>query len=203
MPLPAPQSRTHLHTRSVVYRGYHREDGLWDIEAEMTDVKTHTLERSERGLMPPGTPVHDLAIRVTLDDSMTIRAISSAMNHTPFGECQQGNDPMQKMVGTTMGSGWQYTIDRAIGGAKVAPICARCFSTWPQRPIRPFPRIVSACAGRQGCPPHRAPSHRFTWANALAGLSTDPWCSATTRSLLAGNRSSASARLRRVNLLCK
>jgi hypothetical protein len=118
MPLPAPQSRTHLHTRSVVYRGYHREDGLWDIEAEMTDVKTHTLERSERGLMPPGTPVHDLAIRVTLDDSMTIRAISSAMNHTPFGECQQGNDPMQKMVGTTMGSGWQYTIDRAIGGAK-------------------------------------------------------------------------------------
>jgi hypothetical protein len=132
MPLPAPQSRTHLHTRSVVYRGYQREDGLLDIEAEMTDVKTCTLDRSKRGLMPPGTPVHDLAIRVTLDDSLTLREISSTRNHTLCGECQQGNDPMQKMVGATMGAGWR------------------------------------------GYPLHRAPSRRFTWANASAGLSTGP-----------------------------
>ena len=118
MPLPTPAPRTHLHTRSVVYRGYHREDGLWDIEAQMQDVKTYTLERSEKGPMPPGTPVHGMLIRVTVDDSMTIRAIDTAMEHTPFSECQQGTDPMQNMVGATMGPGWRQAIERALGSTR-------------------------------------------------------------------------------------
>lgn len=118
MPLPAPQARSHLHTRAVVYRGYRREDGLWDIEAEMTDTKTYALERSERGDMPPGTPIHGMAIRATVDDQMTIREISTAMDHTPFGECRGGVDPMQQMVGVTMGPGWRQAIDKALGGIK-------------------------------------------------------------------------------------
>ncbi|MDO8776663.1 MAG: DUF2889 domain-containing protein, partial [Burkholderiaceae bacterium] len=67
MSLPTPKARTHLHTRAVVYRGYHREDGLWDIEAELTDTKTYALNFSERGDMPPGTPIHGMAIRATVD----------------------------------------------------------------------------------------------------------------------------------------
>ncbi|GAB3479550.1 DUF2889 domain-containing protein [Polaromonas eurypsychrophila] len=116
MPLPAPQARDLLHTRAVVYRGYRREDGLWDIEAEMSDTKTYALERSERGEMPPGTPIHGMAIRATVDDQMTIREISTAMDHTPFGECRAGVDPMQQMVGVTMGPGWRQAIEKALGG---------------------------------------------------------------------------------------
>ena len=118
MPLPAPQARTHLHTRAVVYRGYRRDDGLWDIEGEMTDTKTYALERSERGAMPPGTPVHGMAIRATVDDRMTIREISTAMDHTPFGECGAGVDPMQGMVGITMGPGWRQAIEKTLGGIR-------------------------------------------------------------------------------------
>jgi hypothetical protein len=118
MPLPEPQSRTHLHTRAVVFRGYLRDDGLWDIEAEMSDTKTYELDRAERGHMPPGTPIHGMAIRVTVDDAMTIREIASSMDHTPFGECRQGEDPMQRMVGATMGPGWRVAIERALGGIR-------------------------------------------------------------------------------------
>jgi hypothetical protein len=118
MPLPAPQARSQLHTRAVVYRGYRREDGLWDIEAEMTDTKTYALDRSERGEMPPGTPIHGMAIRATVDDQMTIREISTAMDHTPFGECRAGVDPMQQMVGVTMGPGWRQAIEKALGGIR-------------------------------------------------------------------------------------
>ena len=84
MPLPAPQARSHLHTRAVVFRGYHREDGLWDIEAELTDTKTYTLDRFEQGDLPPGTPLHGMAIRATVDDNLTIREIASSMDHTPI-----------------------------------------------------------------------------------------------------------------------
>ncbi|MDP3168765.1 MAG: DUF2889 domain-containing protein [Polaromonas sp.] len=118
MPLPSPQARSPLHTRAVVYRGYLREDGLWDIEAEMTDTKTYALDRSERGEMPPGTPIHGMAIRATVDDQMTIREISTAMDHTPFGECRGGVDPMQQMVGVTMGPGWRQAIEKALGGTR-------------------------------------------------------------------------------------
>ena len=120
MPLPAPQARSHLHTRSVVYRGYHREDGLWDIEAELTDSKTYALNFSERGAMPPGTPIHGMAIRATVDDNLTIREITSSSDHTPFGECQQGTDPMQQMVGVTMGPGWRQAIERALGDCRLS-----------------------------------------------------------------------------------
>ncbi len=117
MPLPAPQARTHLHTRAVVYRGYQREDGLWDIEAEMSDVRTYSMERSERDV-PAGTPIHAMVIRATLDDQMTIREIVSASDHAPFAECQQGVDPMQLMVGATMGPGWRQAIEKALGGIR-------------------------------------------------------------------------------------
>jgi hypothetical protein len=40
------------------------------------------------------------------------------MDHTPFPECQQGNDPMQQMVGATLGPGWRQAIEKALGGVR-------------------------------------------------------------------------------------
>ena len=118
MPLPPPAPRQHLHTRAVTYRGFLREDGLWDIEAEMSDVKTYTFQRSERGAMEAGEPIHGMQIRLTVDEEMTIRAIETSMDHTPFGECQQGNGPMQQMVGVRLGPGWRQGIEKALGGVR-------------------------------------------------------------------------------------
>jgi hypothetical protein len=118
MPLPAPAPRQHLHTRAVTYRGYLRDDGLWDIEAELSDTKTYAFELSGRGAMPPGAPVHGMHIRVTIDDKMAIREISAAMDDTPHGECSSGEDPMQRMVGAVMGPGWRQAIERALGGVR-------------------------------------------------------------------------------------
>ena len=118
MPLPTPAPRQHLHTRAATYRGYLREDGLWDIEAEMSDVKAYDFSRSDGKPMPPGAPIHGILIRLTVDDGLTIREVATAMDHTPFGECQQGNDPMQNMVGVRMGPGWRQAIERALGGVR-------------------------------------------------------------------------------------
>ena len=118
MPLPPAVPRQHLHTRSVTYRGFLREDGLWDIEGEMTDAKTYAFEMNERGHMEPGTPVHGMSIRVTVDDQMKIHAIAASMDFTPYGECARGEDPMQRMVGVAMGPGWRQAIERELGGIK-------------------------------------------------------------------------------------
>ena len=45
MPLSPSASRTPLpiHMRDVKYRGYARDDGMWDVEAELVDQKTYDI----------------------------------------------------------------------------------------------------------------------------------------------------------------
>lgn len=117
MPLPDPAPRSHLHTRAVTYQGFLRDDGLWDIEGRMADTKTYASDL-ERGPLPAGEPVHGMSLRVTIDDRMTIHDIAAAMDHTPFGECTRGEDPMRRLVGASMGPGWRHTIEKALGGVQ-------------------------------------------------------------------------------------
>lgn len=118
MTLPPPQARKHLHTRNVTFHGFQREDGFWDIEAEIVDVKTYELTMPDRGTLMAGTPIHDMAIRVTVDDSMTIREIATSMTSTPFPECLQAQDPMQQMIGCKMGPGWRHSVEKNLGGIR-------------------------------------------------------------------------------------
>jgi hypothetical protein len=118
MALPEPAPRRHLHTRAVTYRGFLRDDGLWDIEGELADTKPYGFTRSDGSEKPAGEPIHGMSIRLTIDDGMTIRAIATSTDFTPFGECQQGNDPMQQMVGARLGPGWRQAIEKALGGVR-------------------------------------------------------------------------------------
>lgn len=59
-------SRVRKHTRSVRFEGYARADGLWDIEAHLTDVKPEDYLLAP-GVRAAGSPVHEMWIRVTID----------------------------------------------------------------------------------------------------------------------------------------
>lgn len=115
--LPAPVARQPVHTRTLRFEGFLREDELWDLDCELCDTKAEAVTLSERGLLPPGEPVHLLRVRLTLDDAFTIRAVQTAASKVPFGECHSAADaPMQKLVGLTMGRGWRKALEGAIGG---------------------------------------------------------------------------------------
>ena len=116
MSLPDPSPRKPLHTRKVSFQGFLREDGLWDIDAELVDFKNYPIHMHERGELAPGDPVHHMRIRVTVDDSLIIQDIATSMDSAPFGECQQAADPMKKLIGVTLGAGWRKAIEGALGG---------------------------------------------------------------------------------------
>ncbi len=101
----------------MVFRGYDREDGLWDIEAELTDVKPYTFQVPNERPFPADQPIHGLAIRLTIDDGMQIHAVAVAMDDIPHPECSQVPPNMQALVGCRMGRGWRKTIDEKIGGS--------------------------------------------------------------------------------------
>lgn len=143
MPLPLPRPRTHLHTREVVYRGYQREDNLWDIEAEMRDTKTHAINILGERTWQPGEPIHNLTIRVTIDDGFVVREIAVAMDDVPHPECPMAETPMQRMVGCTMGPGWRHAIQRNLGGVRgcthlrelLFNMATVAFQTLPEGPL--------------------------------------------------------------------
>ena len=53
MPLPAPAPRKHLHTRTIKCEGYEREDGLYDIEAQIVDQKAYAVDEPISELLMP------------------------------------------------------------------------------------------------------------------------------------------------------
>ena len=116
MSLPHATARKALHTRKVTFEGFLRDDGLFDIDAELIDSKSEPIHMHERGELPAGGAIHHMRVRVTVDDSLTIRAIQTAMDAAPFGNCQNAVDPVQKLVGARLGPGWRKAIEAAMGG---------------------------------------------------------------------------------------
>ena len=66
-----------MHTRRVEYRGFRRDDGLWDIEGDLLDTKPYAFEIEGEGEWAPGEPIHQMSIRVTLDEAMVIRELGA------------------------------------------------------------------------------------------------------------------------------
>jgi hypothetical protein len=114
--LPAPAPRRHLHDRRITYSGYLRDDGLWDIEGELLDSKPYPIKLGHRGDMAADAPVHNMKLRITIDDDMVIHDIAAAMPYTPYLECRPAIDPIKNVIGLQMGRGWKKKIEGAIGG---------------------------------------------------------------------------------------
>ncbi len=100
----------------MVYQGFDREDGLWDIEAELTDVKTYGFQVPNERPFPANEPIHGLRIRLTIDDQMVIQDIATSMDDIPHTECAGANVNMHALKGSTLGPGWRKAIQTHVGG---------------------------------------------------------------------------------------
>ncbi len=117
MPLSKPARRETHHNRMVTCNGYLRNDGLWDIEARMTDIKTQDVDNPERGgYVPAGEAFHDLSIRITLDRTLKIHRSEACIDAAPFRMCSRISSAFEKLEGTRIGPGWQRQVKALLGG---------------------------------------------------------------------------------------
>ena len=82
----------------------------------MLDTKPHAFEIEGEGEWAPNEAIHQMSIRVTLDETMVIRDIAVCMDAHPHDPCPQAMPPMQGLIGETLGKGWRKTIERHLGG---------------------------------------------------------------------------------------
>jgi hypothetical protein len=119
MPLSNPVSRKLMHTRQIECKGYEREDGLWDIEAQLTDTKTYPHSRRFGGRdRQPGEPVHHMWLRLTIDLDMHIRDAEAYTQAGPYPHCGDIAPNFKSLVGVRIGPGWRREIRARLGGIK-------------------------------------------------------------------------------------
>ena len=116
MPLSPPAAREHLHTRAITLHGYRREDGLVDIEAQLTDTKTYDFTNHDRGAVTAGTPVHGMLARMTIDDSMTIVRFEAVTEYGPFHLCHDAAPLFERLAGLSIGRGFLKAANERVGG---------------------------------------------------------------------------------------
>ncbi len=160
MALSPPAPRKHMHTRTIACEGFRRDDGLWDIEARIVDTKTYAYTEFERGERAIGQPVHDMQVRLTLDDTMTVHGIEVSMNSHPYQDCLQAAPNYQRLVGKRIGPGWRKAVSEAVGGESgcthvrelLMPMATVAFQTmggWVSKaqPVRPVtkPYFLGGC----------------------------------------------------------
>lgn len=104
MPLPPSDvAREPMHTRSVTVNSFAREDGLWDLEAELIDIKSYDFEKRGGIVHTAGTPVHHMHLRVTIDADFTITDAVAAYDGAPYGiHCGAIADDYTKLVGLNL-----------------------------------------------------------------------------------------------------
>lgn len=118
MPLSEPQERELLHTRDVRLQGWRRADGLYDIEAELSDRKTQGFANEDRGWIGPEDRLHGMRMRMTVDEDLVIRAFEASIDDSPYAICPGAAPGFARLAGLTIGRGFLKAAAERVGGTQ-------------------------------------------------------------------------------------
>ncbi len=140
MPLPpAAPLRNPIHTRSVQFEGFERSDGLWDIEARISDVKPYDCELAS-GIRKAGEPIHQMHIRLTIDKACTVVAAAVASDVVPYpGHCGQITpDYERRLVGLNLARGFRKQVAARFSGVAGCTHLTELLAQFPTAAIQTF-----------------------------------------------------------------
>ncbi|WP_426053728.1 DUF2889 domain-containing protein [Janthinobacterium sp. PSPC2-1] len=117
MPLSTPVSRRALrHSRVIDVQAYVRDDGLWDIDARITDIKSYDATLAS-GPRPAGTPLHDLHLRITVDRELTIVEAEAASDAVPYpGFCDTIGPAYRALIGLNLLKNFRRDLKQRLAG---------------------------------------------------------------------------------------
>lgn len=154
-----------LHTRSIELQGFLRSDGLYDLEARLTDRKRYDSRRFPEDILPAGEPLHDMSVRMTFDDDLLIHEFRATMPATPYDGCREAESNFDHLAGLRIQPGFLREAIRRVGDVKgcthlremLQQIATTAFQTVVGNRMRnqngtdecPLtrPKLIDSCAG--------------------------------------------------------
>ncbi|MGE5651317.1 MAG: DUF2889 domain-containing protein [Bacillota bacterium] len=117
MPLSPPTSRRALkHTRAIQIEAFVRDDGLWDIDARITDVKTRDTQLAS-GVRPAGEALHNLWLRLIVDTQLNVIDAEAASDAVPYpGYCDTIGPAYKKLAGLNLLKGFRDGVRQRLSG---------------------------------------------------------------------------------------
>jgi hypothetical protein len=139
MPLPVTEVERELtHTRRVRYEGYKRADGLWDLEAHLTDIKNHDYQL-KTGVRRAGQPVHNMWVRVTIDRTFRIVDAAASSDAVPYeGGCETIAPAYRKLIGLNLLKGFRKNVHELLGGVRGCTHVTEMLGGLPTAAIQTF-----------------------------------------------------------------
>jgi hypothetical protein len=118
MPLPQSPHRTPIHRRTITFEGWRRTDGHIEIDGRVMDIKSEDNAPPGAPVIPAGSPVHDMSIRMVMDDQMHIHSLMACIDASPYPICPEAQHTLHVFVGEQVGAGWTRRVKEGLRGAR-------------------------------------------------------------------------------------
>jgi hypothetical protein len=110
--------RRHVHTRSIRVEAFARDDGLWDLEAELIDTKARDFPLAT-GTRKAGDPVHEMRLTVTIDTQLNIVDANAVAAWVPYrGHCDAIAPDYRKLIGLNLTQDFRRQLRERLGGVQ-------------------------------------------------------------------------------------
>jgi hypothetical protein len=139
MPLPVSGVERELrHTRRVSFEGYRRADGLWDLEAHLTDVKSHD-NPMKAGVRRAGQPIHEMWIRLTIDRHLNVLDAAASSDAVPYpGGCETIAPAYKRLVGLNLAKDFRRKTKELFGRVRGCTHLTEMLGGFPTAAIQTF-----------------------------------------------------------------
>ena len=117
LPTAAPE-RELKHRRSIDVQIFARGNGLWEVDAHITDVRTRDAHMVN-GVLPAGRPIHDMLLRLVVDERMNVVEAGAQTDAMPYpGQCNAYGDMYDRLVGLNLLKGFRHAVRERLGGVQ-------------------------------------------------------------------------------------
>ena len=115
---PAAPARTLQHRRSIAIDIFARGNGLWEVDAQLTDLRTRE-SRLPSGPRPAGQPIHDMLLRLVIDERFNIVEAGAETRGMPYpGMCDDYGDAYGRLVGLNLMRRFRQGVKERLGGTR-------------------------------------------------------------------------------------
>ncbi len=109
-------TRRHVQTRTIRAEVFVRDDGLWDVEAELVDTKGKDF-RLATGVRLAGEPIHRMQLKVTIDTSLQVLDASAVSVRVPYpGACETIAPDYRQLIGLNLMHNFRRDVRERLGG---------------------------------------------------------------------------------------
>lgn len=85
----------------------------------MIDSKSYDIANIDRGgSIAKGEALHEMLVRVTIDSAMLIHHAEAVTEWAPFHYCKGANQSFNRLVGETIGKGWNRKVRSLLGNTQ-------------------------------------------------------------------------------------